>query len=482
MTDKTVTPPKVFISYSWTSQEHEDWVLELATRLRSNYVDVVLDKWDLKEGQDIYSFMESMVHSEDIEKVLVICDKGYKTKAEERSGGVGTETQIISKQVYSDLSQEKFIPIVAERDDVTGEPAIPIYMGTRKYIDLSSQDQFEEGYEYLLRNIFNRPVYRKPALGVTPSWLFDNAPDHYKTTNINKAIKDSVARNPQRLPSLQQEFFDGFCESLVQFEYEFRPEEGALDDLVYEKIQEMLTIRNDYLEFVELQCLSQHKVDIGPFVSFFEKLQQRSMLPVGYNRKFYEGQWDHFRFLIRELFLFTVVIFIEKKQYQALSELLKSTYFVPDTGYNEFIPRTFDYFDHYCRSLDEVRNNRLELRKKSLMADIIMNRVTEVYTRKKVVQADLLLYYLSVLSKSKKSYTWYPRTHVYEEYYKLEFLQRLKSCSYIESVKVLFDVQNVEELKVKITSFMHVNRSSYLFSHISSIQDHIPLEQIGLYP
>lgn len=42
--DKT---PKVFISYSWSSDE---LVLDLAKRLVAHGVDVVLDKWDLKEG------------------------------------------------------------------------------------------------------------------------------------------------------------------------------------------------------------------------------------------------------------------------------------------------------------------------------------------------------------------------------------------------------------------------------------------------
>lgn len=41
--------PKIFISYSWGSSE---LVLELAQRLVAHGVDVVLDKWDLKEGQD----------------------------------------------------------------------------------------------------------------------------------------------------------------------------------------------------------------------------------------------------------------------------------------------------------------------------------------------------------------------------------------------------------------------------------------------
>ena len=44
--------PKLFVSYSWTSPEHEGWVLDLASELRDSGIDVILDKWDLKEGND----------------------------------------------------------------------------------------------------------------------------------------------------------------------------------------------------------------------------------------------------------------------------------------------------------------------------------------------------------------------------------------------------------------------------------------------
>ena len=55
--------PKIFISYAWGSS---DLVLELAQRLVSHGVDVVLDKWDLKEGQDKYAFMERCVNDPEI--------------------------------------------------------------------------------------------------------------------------------------------------------------------------------------------------------------------------------------------------------------------------------------------------------------------------------------------------------------------------------------------------------------------------------
>jgi hypothetical protein len=55
------TSPKLFISYSWSNPEHEQFVLDIATELVESGIDVILDKWDLKEGHDSYAFMEKMV-------------------------------------------------------------------------------------------------------------------------------------------------------------------------------------------------------------------------------------------------------------------------------------------------------------------------------------------------------------------------------------------------------------------------------------
>ena len=73
--------PKIFISYSWTNPDHQDWVINLAERLVSDGVNVVIDKWHLKEGQDKFNFMESMVKSPEISRVLIILDQKYSEKA-----------------------------------------------------------------------------------------------------------------------------------------------------------------------------------------------------------------------------------------------------------------------------------------------------------------------------------------------------------------------------------------------------------------
>ncbi len=64
--------PKAFISYSWSSPQHEQWVISLATELRASGVDAILDKWDLKEGHDAVAFMETMVTDPEVTKVILV--------------------------------------------------------------------------------------------------------------------------------------------------------------------------------------------------------------------------------------------------------------------------------------------------------------------------------------------------------------------------------------------------------------------------
>ena len=106
----SLNSPKVFISYSRNDEAHQERVLHLAERLMSDWIIVMLDKRNLKTWQDMYDFMEQMVKDEEIDHVLVISDKHYQKKADERKWWVWTESQLISEKVYKDTKQEKFIP------------------------------------------------------------------------------------------------------------------------------------------------------------------------------------------------------------------------------------------------------------------------------------------------------------------------------------------------------------------------------------
>lgn len=143
-----MTAPKLFISYSWSDPEHQQWVLDLATALRESGVDAILDKWDLKEGHDAVAFMEKMVTDPEIGKVAMICDKTYAEKADGRAGGVGTETRIISAEVYAKQAQEKFVAVVREKDE-EGKPCVPTYYKSRIHIDFSEDDRYADSFDFL---------------------------------------------------------------------------------------------------------------------------------------------------------------------------------------------------------------------------------------------------------------------------------------------------------------------------------------------
>lgn len=124
--------PKVFISYSWSTPDHCDRIRSYAERLVNDGVEVVLDQWDLSEGQDKNAFMEKMVTDKSVSHVLIFSDREYSQKADNRKAGVSTESQIISQEVYNKVDQKKFIPIVCERPE-NGEPYLPVFLKSRRF-------------------------------------------------------------------------------------------------------------------------------------------------------------------------------------------------------------------------------------------------------------------------------------------------------------------------------------------------------------
>jgi len=163
--------PKVFISYCTKSKENEKWTVQLAKRLVTNGVDVVFDKWDLKPGQNIYVFMEQMVNNPEIHKVLMICDREYKIRADNRKFGSGEESQIISYEIYKNVYQEKFVPLVCEYQN--DEPCLPTFLKGTKYLNFLNEKNFAVEYKELLKFIYEIPLIEKPVIGKPPADIFD---------------------------------------------------------------------------------------------------------------------------------------------------------------------------------------------------------------------------------------------------------------------------------------------------------------------
>ena len=57
----------------------------------------------------------------------------------------------------------------------------------------SYADIFEEEYEKLVRNIYNKPLYRKPKLGKQPEWLDEEKSDLFPLTDLIRQIKGATS-------------------------------------------------------------------------------------------------------------------------------------------------------------------------------------------------------------------------------------------------------------------------------------------------
>lgn len=156
-------PPRAFFSYSHDSPAHKQWVAELASRLRRDGVDSILDQWDLGPGHDVTKFMEQSLATTD--RVLMICTEEYIRKADAGEGGVGYERMIVTAELVRNLGTDKFIPIVRQGGD---EIRIPRFLGARFYVNLSGDEEFKENYEQLLRELHKVPPTTKPPLGKSP--------------------------------------------------------------------------------------------------------------------------------------------------------------------------------------------------------------------------------------------------------------------------------------------------------------------------
>lgn len=158
--------PKVFLSYTWDSEAHKQWVLDLAAALRAQGVDVTLDEWHLQPGQDKNRFMEESIVDSD--HVLIICTPAYAAKANERDGGAGYETSILSAGLIENLDTTKFIPILREGEwGLSG--AIPRYLASRRGFDLRGDPYSDDAFERLVRTLHGRPSV-VPPLGKIPSF------------------------------------------------------------------------------------------------------------------------------------------------------------------------------------------------------------------------------------------------------------------------------------------------------------------------
>ena len=158
----TGAPPKVFISYSHDTVEHQERVLGLADRLRADGIDAEIDQYNAAPPEGWPLWCERQIEAADV--VLMVCTETYhrRVRGDEEPGkglGVVWEARIIRQLLYdAGAVSDKFVPVLFS-DASPEQIPTPIKGWTRYVVDT------EDGYEDLYRRLTGQPRLLRPALG-----------------------------------------------------------------------------------------------------------------------------------------------------------------------------------------------------------------------------------------------------------------------------------------------------------------------------
>jgi tetratricopeptide (TPR) repeat protein len=189
-------PPKVFISYSHDSDEHEDRVLDLAEHLVEDGIDVALDRFVHPPPSSWPLWMETEMDAADY--IVVVCSRGYLAKVQRKvkrgtGKGIKWESLLSYQQIYdNDSNSAKFIPVLLEGGEYKHIPK-PMRGGNHYKPNQSSE------YEKLLRHISNQPETPKPE----PRPLKRLPPRSRSETKASSAFK------PWNIPHQRNDAFTG---------------------------------------------------------------------------------------------------------------------------------------------------------------------------------------------------------------------------------------------------------------------------------
>ena len=120
----TEAPPRVFISYSHDSADHQDRVLELADRLRGDGIDAMIDQYVQSPPEGWPAWCEAEIRKAAF--VPIMCTETYlrRVDREEEPGkghGVLWEARLIKQHLYDSGSvSRKFVPVLLAEKSARG--------------------------------------------------------------------------------------------------------------------------------------------------------------------------------------------------------------------------------------------------------------------------------------------------------------------------------------------------------------------------
>lgn len=398
--------PKVFISYSWSSPEHQEWVLDLAEKLHNDNIDPVIDKWDLREGQSAIDFMESMVVDSTIDKIIMVIDKEYQVKADSRGGGVGTESTILSNVLYGKKSTSNIVAVIAEPGS---KP--PVFYSGRIFIDLSSEETYAENYENLIRWIYGKFKHERPKTeGTTPSFIHEDDSSAILYTNLEyRFALDAIEKGKPTVQGAVKQFLNKLDAELPKL---------SIDSLENEKegfLSNFSIFSAHLLEYKKLlNTICEYNPDpklITQFQKFLESLLRH---PGHQKHQLSRSLFEAINYL---LFLTTITVLLKNDEFSQAKVILDEIYEVPSNhpNYHNEKYTTFKIFNPEDSSLiQKVLGKDIYIEP---LAELIKIHADEqIINFNELCETDFFVYLKSAsktIYENKEFIMWWPHLSLY---------------------------------------------------------------------
>lgn len=180
---------KVFISYSWDSTEHKEWVVSLANTLRSVYgIEAIID--DFLVVANLNKMMVQSITEND--KVIVVVTSKYTEKANNFSGGVGYETELLLN--YIRTNPNKIIVVLKDNCEK------PFYLEGYYHIDFTQEEILSSAINELVLRIKDQPNYE--MLEVNTDNPKEVHPNSVGTFSIDGTREEDLVSDIERLLSV----------------------------------------------------------------------------------------------------------------------------------------------------------------------------------------------------------------------------------------------------------------------------------------
>jgi hypothetical protein len=379
----------------------------------SDGVDVILDVWDLKEGDDKYAFMERMVTDESVTHVLMFCDSEYAEKANARRAGVGTESQIISQEIYAKVRQSKFIPIVCEFD-ANSEPYLPTFLKSRIWIDFSSPEATNNNWEQLVRALYGKPTYEKPTLGKAPAYVLASATVPASPAIAKfAALRQAVLQDKPGRKLYRRDFLDACYDYADALRIRERPNVENLGERVLADCGKLQLVRNHIVDWVLLESELNPSQEFGEaLIEMLERFLELKFRPTELNA-WNDAWFEAHSVFVYETFLYIVAALMRTGAYGILHLIFTSHYLLPNTadrGSGKF--ESFDAFYGYSQTLQILAPEGQKLYAPA--AELIKRQADRSdLPFVEVIQAELLVLMMAFINTESR---WYPQTLHYALY------------------------------------------------------------------